>query len=56
MVWGFCYLRIFKKMHSISGRRYRVNSKYVTILKPQDLQEVNKPKMWLNILNSESPI
>jgi hypothetical protein len=20
MVWGFCYLRIFKKMHSISGR------------------------------------
>jgi hypothetical protein len=19
MVWGFCYLRIFKKMHSISG-------------------------------------
>jgi hypothetical protein len=23
MVWGFCYLRIFKKMHSISGRRYR---------------------------------
>jgi hypothetical protein len=31
---------------------YRVNSKYVTILKPQDLQEVNKPKMWLNILNS----
>jgi hypothetical protein len=31
---------------------YRVNSKYVTILKPQDLQEMNKPKMWLNILNS----
>jgi hypothetical protein len=20
MVWGFCYLRIFKKLHSISGR------------------------------------
>jgi hypothetical protein len=20
MVWGFCYLRIFKKMHSINGR------------------------------------
>jgi hypothetical protein len=20
MVWEFCYLRIFKKMHSISGR------------------------------------
>jgi hypothetical protein len=20
MVWGFCYLRIFKKMHSMSGR------------------------------------
>jgi hypothetical protein len=30
-------------------RTYRVNSKYVTILKPQDLQEMNKPKMWLNI-------
>jgi hypothetical protein len=23
MVWGFCYLRIFKKMHSISGRSLR---------------------------------
>jgi hypothetical protein len=24
MVWGFCYLRIFKKMHSISGRSLEV--------------------------------
>jgi hypothetical protein len=30
----------------------QMNLKYVTILKPQDLQDVNKPKMWLNILNS----
>jgi hypothetical protein len=27
MVWGFCYLRIFKKMHSISGRSLTSNSK-----------------------------
>jgi hypothetical protein len=25
MVWGFCYLRIFKKMHSISGRSLRIH-------------------------------
>jgi hypothetical protein len=34
------------------GTIIQVNLKYVTILKAQDLQEVNKPKMWLNILNS----
>jgi hypothetical protein len=38
--------------HAFVSPVYRVNSKYVRILKPQDLQEVNKPKMWLNILNS----
>jgi hypothetical protein len=26
MVWGFCYLRIFKKMHSSSGRSLHVNN------------------------------
>jgi hypothetical protein len=25
MVWGFCYLRIFKKMHSISGRSLHIS-------------------------------
>jgi hypothetical protein len=25
MVWGFCYLRIFKKLHSISGRGLPIN-------------------------------
>jgi hypothetical protein len=25
MVWGFCYLRIFKKMHSVSGRSLTMN-------------------------------
>jgi hypothetical protein len=26
MVWEFCYLRIFKKMHSISGRSLLLNT------------------------------
>jgi hypothetical protein len=26
MVWGFCYLRIFKNLHSISGRSLTSNS------------------------------
>jgi hypothetical protein len=30
MVWGFCYLRIFKKMHSISGRSLAVLSTALT--------------------------
>jgi hypothetical protein len=42
----------YDAFNTYSQYTYRVNSKYVTILKPQDLQEVNKPKMWLNILNS----
>jgi hypothetical protein len=25
MVWGFCYLRIFKKVQSISGRSLVIN-------------------------------
>jgi hypothetical protein len=29
MVWGFCYLRIFKKMHSISGRSLEINTDYI---------------------------
>jgi hypothetical protein len=32
MVWGFCYLRIFKKMHSISGRSLGRGNSQVTAL------------------------
>jgi hypothetical protein len=44
MVWGFCYLRIFKKMHSISGRSLQgircltVTICFVCHQKPHSLQ------------------
>jgi hypothetical protein len=28
MIWGFCYLGIFKKMHSISGRSHGSSSTF----------------------------
>jgi hypothetical protein len=36
MVWGFCYLRIFKKIHSISGRSLQIFISPLLILRPQD--------------------
>jgi hypothetical protein len=41
--------KAFDQLQSVSNLKfeYRVNSKYVTILKPQYLQDVNKSKMWL---------
>jgi hypothetical protein len=47
MVWGFCYLRIFKKMHSISGRSSTTNDENANA-EPTTSSTLGRSKIYFN--------
>jgi hypothetical protein len=56
MVWGFCYLRIFKKVQSISGRSLYIGIALTTTSHQQpEVTSVIRFKIRFSVTNLNSP-